>query len=90
MKNFEISLISLEVLVGIGRGNLSILAGLLVSLSLVLPSLIGITFEMQLYDTFCLKVLLCTSAISECYSMVRYGTNSRVRVRTSKYCSSNY
>ena len=25
-----------------------------------------------------------------CHSMVRYRTNSRVRVRTSKYCSNNY
>ena len=65
LKNLEISLISLGVLVGIRRESLSILASLSLSLSLGLLFLTRSTLGVQWKDTFYLKELLLVSVTNE-------------------------
>ena len=67
LKNLEISLTSLAVLADIEGRNLSILAGLLLFLSLGLLFLTGLVFSVQWKDIFCLKELLLVSATNESY-----------------------
>lgn len=70
LKYLKISLTSLEDLVEIGGGNLSMLTGLIVFFSSFWTFLMELTLEVHLKDIFCLNELLLLSAKRESYSVL--------------------